>query len=88
MAAAGFRVTLNQGVGAAVNDKKLVDAAIDEMTNGQLLNHFEKIYQANHCSPQELKSMNNPSAACRVIMGGLVILNLDYIRDEKKGKVV
>ena len=26
------KVNLNQGVGAAVNDKKLVDAAIDEMT--------------------------------------------------------
>ena len=26
------KVVLNQGVGAAVNDKKLVDAAIDEMT--------------------------------------------------------
>lgn len=36
----------------------------------------------------EIKSMNTPSAACRVIMGGLVILNLDYIRDEKKGKVI
>jgi len=26
------KVVLNQGVGAAVNDKKLVDAALDEMT--------------------------------------------------------
>ena len=26
------KIVLNQGVGAAVNDKKLVDAAIDEMT--------------------------------------------------------
>ena len=26
------KVVLNQGIGAAVNDKKLVDAAIDEMT--------------------------------------------------------
>ncbi|MBM3919749.1 MAG: 50S ribosomal protein L5 [Sphingomonadales bacterium] len=26
------KVSLNQGVGAAVNDKKLVDAAVDEMT--------------------------------------------------------
>jgi large subunit ribosomal protein L5 len=26
------KVVLNQGVGAAVNDKKLVDAAVDEMT--------------------------------------------------------
>ena len=26
------KVVLNQGVGSAVNDKKLVDAAIDEMT--------------------------------------------------------
>lgn len=36
----------------------------------------------------EIKSMNNPSAACRLIMGGLVILMLDYIKEEKKGKMI
>ena len=36
----------------------------------------------------EIRSMNNPSAACKLIMGGLVIMNLDYIRDAKNGKII
>jgi len=36
------KVSLNQGVGAAVNDKKLVDAAVEEMTkiSGQSASHI------------------------------------------------
>jgi hypothetical protein len=34
---------------------------IGSMTEGQMLNEFEKTYQAQHTSPQELKSMKDPS---------------------------
>ena len=36
----------------------------------------------------EVRSLNNPPLACRVILGGAVIMFLDYIRDEKKGKMI
>ena len=36
------KIVLNQGVGAAVNDKKLVDAAIDEMTGQKAQATFSK----------------------------------------------
>ena len=56
--------------------------------NADLMEIIAKVNLLTDAHITEIKSMNNPSLACKVIMGGLVILNLDYIRDEKKGKVI
>ena len=56
--------------------------------NADLAEIIQKVNLLTDGHITEIKSFNNPPAACRVIMGGLVIMNLDYIKEEKKGKII
>ena len=87
------KIVLNQGVGAAVNDKKLVDAAIDEMTKitGQ---KAQATYSKKAISNFKLRE--NMPIGCKVtlrkermyeFLDRLIAVSLPRVRDFKVWKL-
>jgi large subunit ribosomal protein L5 len=81
------KVVLNQGVGSAVNDKKLVDAAIDEMTK---ITGQKAVATISRKAISNFKLRENMPIGCKVTLRGermydfidrLISISMPRIRD-------
>src|SRR5574343_464716 len=81
------KVVLNQGVGSAVNDKKLVDAAIDEMTK---ITGQKAVAIISRKAFSNFKLRENMPIGCKVTLRGermydfidrLISISMPRIRD-------
>ncbi len=70
--------------------QKIADKCVQSVAkaNADLEEINKQIQQLTDAHITEIKSLANPPSACKLIMGGLVIMNLDYIKTEKKGKMI